>query len=105
MQSKVSAHASLHAPVWCWITQDLKGVRRDYEIGDRWDLQAKQLSLMSVRICGSMALCRVEALYPGTWEWQTGIVRLAGCPETHAAQCSSHVGTLAATESWLFIDA
>eukprot|EP00439_Symbiodinium_sp_Y106_P052052 s3468_g6.t4 len=31
---------------------DLKGVRRDYGIGDR-----------------------VEALYPGTWEWQSGIVR------------------------------
>eukprot|EP00439_Symbiodinium_sp_Y106_P047449 s3468_g6.t1 len=35
----------------CW-AEDLKGVRRDYGIGDR-----------------------VEALYPGTWEWQSGIVR------------------------------
>ncbi|CAE7259103.1 unnamed protein product [Symbiodinium pilosum] len=35
----------------CW-AEDLKGVRRDYGVGDR-----------------------VEALYPGTWEWQTGVVR------------------------------
>ena len=64
----------------------MKGVFREYSIGDRLEVRAVLFQLLHrVHRVEQILAARVEALYPDTWEWQVGVVRLS-CPALASSQ-------------------